>query len=262
MRSASTFQTTSKPFGLASGYRHSRACIEVNDAIAEVTRPFRRATPEYIQHSSDGTFGVNYITAPDVLLGAVVSPTGNALGDSPEAPIFVGEIEDHNCSLPALIRHVGALFANYTNLNAVVGIKGATTKTVAGDRKWAALFMVERTPTGLSLTALLDFGPDGLTDALKANAATTFALTLPPAGTRPVGGTHRLGLQAPIMDWDRLPDGLDANGNFYNHEIPLSLLLSGARTANGVALAVPAGNGAMLELPVLLRRYFDANLES
>lgn len=246
--------------GLASGHRHSRARVEVNDAIAEVTRTYRRDTPEYIQHSSVGTYGVNYITAPDVLLGAVGSPAGNGLRDSPEAPIFVCEIEDHHRSLPALIRHVGALFTNYPNLNAVVGIKGGRTATsgAAGDRLWAALFMVEQqAPIGLSVTALLDFGQDRLTDAQKTNAENTLVLPVPPAGTKPVSGTHGLGLQGPIMDWDRLPAGLDAMGNSVNHEIPLSLLLSGARAANGVALNVPAGAGAMLRLPVLLRRYFD-----
>ena len=130
----------------------------MNGQITKVVETYRDETPYYIQHSSDGTYGVNYITAPDAVF-AVGSPARNALGDSPEAPIFVCEIEDHNRTLPVLIRHVGGLFANYPNLNAVVGIKGGTTRAVAGDRRWAALFMVEQTPAGLSLTDLLDFGP-------------------------------------------------------------------------------------------------------
>lgn len=169
---------------LASGFRHARACIEVNDAVAEVTRTFRRGAAASIQHSSNGTYGLNFITAPDLLLGSTGDNNGADLGDSPEAPIFFCEVEDSNRSLPALIRHCGALFVNFPNLNGVVGIKSGHPT------HWAVLFVVERVAGSLELTTMLDFGPSALTDAVAQNASGTFLLPLPPPGTKPTAGQH------------------------------------------------------------------------
>lgn len=242
--------------GCATGFRHGSACVYTNRRIGLVTMDYSDETPVYIRHVSDSTYGVGFISAPDVLLSSVGSSGGNSLEDSPEAPIFVCEIEDHNRSLPALIRHVGALFVNFPNLNAVVGIKGGRSSK----QNWAALFMVEKAATTgtLSLTALIDFGPDGLTDLQKTNAQNTFSKPLPPPGQKPTTGTHGLGLGTHFA-WNRLLGGVDAAGNDYNHEISPSLLLSGAHTAGGVALTVPAGTEAVrLSLPALLHSFFGA----
>ena len=124
---------------LASGFRHARACIEVNDAVADVTS----GSAASIQHSSGGIYGLNFITAPDVLLGSMKDSNGADLDNSPDAPVFVWEVEDSNRSLPALIRHCGALFVNYPNLNGVVGIKSEHSS------HGAVLFVLEKIP-GLS----------------------------------------------------------------------------------------------------------------
>ena len=49
------------------------------------------------------------------------------------------EVEDGNRSLPALIRHCGALLVNFPNLHAVLGIKGEKTDTLE-PLKVSALF--------------------------------------------------------------------------------------------------------------------------
>ena len=46
------------------------------------------------------------------------------------SPIFFAEVEDGYRSLPALIRHCGALLVNFPNLHAVLGIKGEKTDTL------------------------------------------------------------------------------------------------------------------------------------
>ena len=53
------------------------------------------------------------------VLYVVATGNGADLGNSPGAPIFICEVEDNNRSLPALIRHCGALFVNFPNLNGV-----------------------------------------------------------------------------------------------------------------------------------------------
>ena len=236
---------------LARSYRHAGICVEVNDMVSSVTRNFRRGVRPSICHSSGGTFGVSFISAPDVLLRSIADDNGKELKDSAEAPIFVCEVEDNNRSLPALIRHCGALLVNYPNLNGVVGIKSGRSK----DGAWVVLFVIEAIGGDHSLTVMLDFGPQALTETIAQDALDTFTLPLPPLGTQPRMGQQGAGI-VNIPEWVRLPNGIDpTTGNPYIHEIPLALMLTGAHDTMGDTLQVPPGSGAQLDLAELLRQY-------
>ena len=237
----------------ASGFRHSEAADYVGDMVAGATADYSNNVPRYVRKGSDGMFGTNVISAPDVAVRSVADANGTPLRDSPLAPIFFCEIEDNNRSLAALIRHLGMLQVNFPNLNGVVGIKGGTRKN--GDH-WAVLIFLQ----GTAVTTLLDFGPSPLATYQTNLANTTLSLPLPPVGVEPVARQHGAGaVAANLPVWERMPNGQNpAGGGSAVLGIPANALLAGSHARGGVALAVPANAApARISLEELVVRYFE-----
>lgn len=236
-----------------SGFRHSEAAKYVGNMVAQAVSAYSDNSPRYVRDGSDGMFGTNVISAPDVTLRSVADANGTPLRDSPQAPIFFCEIEDNNRSLPALIRHLGMLQINFPNLNGVVGIKGGTRKN--GDQ-WAVLIHLQ----GNAVVAMIDFGPSAL-ETRQANIAnTTLALPLPPVGVEPVAGQHGAGAVAGnLPGWERMPNGQNAVlGVAAVFEIPANALLAGSHARGGLALAVPVNAPpARISLEEIVVRYFE-----
>mmetsp|Transcript_12348 Transcript_12348/g.19105 ORF Transcript_12348/g.19105 Transcript_12348/m.19105 type:complete len:105 (+) Transcript_12348:680-994(+) len=102
---------------------------------------------------------------------------------------------------------------------------------------------------------MLDFGPSELTNTVMQNVEATFHMPLPPPpAIKSIVGQHGTAITN-VPDWDRVPNGMDTNGNPHVHEIPLTLMLAGAFGPGGNALQIPAGAGAQIYLTELLRQF-------
>jgi hypothetical protein len=109
------------------------------------------------------------------------------------------------------------------------------------------------------LTELIAFGPDPLSDTRRGNAEAALQLPLPPASTQAIAGVHGAGVfSAPFPAWTRLVGGMDAAQQPVTITLPATLLLAGARAANGAIIDVP-GNalGAEIYLKLICSMHFD-----
>ena len=188
------FQTTGEVFvrHVASGYTHGEAAVDVIREISNAALPFQEPPQEFVGVGSDGMYGTHIIYAPDVTVRSLGRPNGEPTKDSELGPLFFGEVESGNRSLPELIRHLGMLLANFPNLNGVLGIKGEENKN--GNMmnalvliEWRSMASGGRQP---HVTHLVDFEPHPYTDTRKRNANNILQLPLPPKGVKAQNGVH------------------------------------------------------------------------
>jgi hypothetical protein len=84
-------------------------------------------------------------------------------------------------------------------------------------------------------------------------------LPLPPAATQAIARVHGAGaFAAPLPAWTRLVSGTDAAQQRVTITVPATLLLAGARAANGAIINIP-GNalGAEINLEYMCCIYFS-----
>ena len=177
------------------------------------------------------------------------------------SPIFFAEVEDGNRTLPALIRHCGALLVNFPHLNAVLGIKGENTNTVEPLRL-NSLFLIQRDheggePRQCRVTRLIDFGPDQLSTVKRDHAQRELESPLPPLGVKPVAGEHGAGVAAPAGGWiwERFVNGRE-NGEDQMCDIPVELLLQGAHSRDNEPIADIPDVSAQINLGELADAYW------
>jgi hypothetical protein len=159
------FKTTSEIFvyQVASGYTHAEAVAEVLGEIHSAVLPYSRQPERFVATGTDGLYGNAFISAPDVTVRSVGQASGLPVKDSQHGPLFFAEVEDGNCSLPELIRHLGMLLANYPNLNGVLGIKGE--EDAHGNQMNSLITIQWCIVAGVRqpyVTNLVDFGPNAL----------------------------------------------------------------------------------------------------
>jgi hypothetical protein len=176
------------------------------------------------------------------------------------SPIFFAEVEDGNRSLPALIRHCGALLVNSPNRNAVLGIIGEKAGQLE-PLKVNALFLIQcdngtRRPRA---TRLIDFGPDELSGRRRDNAQRELELPLPPPGEKPESGVHGAGVAAPAdgWTWERFANGRRENGQNLMLDLPVGLLLRGAHSRDNEPINDIPDVSAQIDLGRLADVYWD-----
>jgi hypothetical protein len=169
-------------------------------------------------------------------------------------------VENGNRSLPSLIRHLGMLLANFPSLDGVFGIKGEEKN---GNRILVLILIEWHTDaaTGVRqpcVSQLIDFGPDSISDIQRGNAETTLQLPLPPLVMPAIPTVHGAGVfAAPFPAWTRLAGGMDAAQQPATITLPTTLLLAGARDANGAIIDIPANAlGAEIDLEDICSIYF------
>jgi hypothetical protein len=164
----------------------------------------------FVTTGTDGMYGSNIISAPDLTVQSLGQANGQPTRNSELGPIFFAEAEHGNRSLPELIRYLGMLLVNFPNLNGVLGIKGEED---SNGNKVNALILIEwrenmagaRQP---HVTRLVDFGPHPYSDEKKRNANDALQLKLPfPAGTLAQSGVHGAGAATPLPEWTRFVAG-------------------------------------------------------
>jgi hypothetical protein len=214
----------------------------------------------FVEPSYDSLFGNidNTSTAPDTTVRSLGLSNGDPSDNLALAPVFFAEVEDGNRSVPALIRHLGMLLANFPRLNGVLGIKGERD---ANNQQFGFLVLIEWRGTGVtrrpSVTKLVDFGPNEMTSLGRSNAEVELGLQLPPPNVIPRCGKHGAGVEA-VPQWVRYANGLDFQGNPAIVRVSQSLLLAGAcRQGDGAIVdiapdAIPAG----INLKRLCSTYF------
>ena len=208
----------------------------------------------FVSMALGAVYGADYAAAPD--------DTVTSRGQNPPtalSPIYFAEVEDGNRSLPALIRHCGALLVNFPNLHAVLGIKGEKTDTLE-PLKGNALFLIQcdngtRRPC---LTRLIDFGPDGLFDTKRDNAQRELELPLPPPGEKPESGIHGAGVEAPAdgWTWERVVNGRRENGQNKMLDLPVGLLLRDAHSRDNAPIEDIPDVNAQIDLGELADDYW------
>jgi hypothetical protein len=243
-----------------SGNTHGMAVAEIVISVGIAVGPFFSSAPPYARVATGGLYGGAHISAPDVTVQSLGTNQGQPMGDSELGPLFCLEVESGNRSLPCLIRHLGMLLANFPHLNGVFGIKGEEEKN--GDRILVLILIEWRTNTATGLqepcvTELIDFGPDPLSDIRRGNAETALQLPLPPVATQAIPTVHGAGVfTAPFPAWMRRASGIDA-AQPVTITLPATLLLAGARDANGAIITIPENAlGAEISLKKICSIYF------
>jgi hypothetical protein len=245
---------------VASGHTLGKAVAEIGISVGIAVRPFSRREPPYAKAGFGGLYGGAHISAPDVTVESSETSQGGLAGNSELGPLFFVEVENGNRSLPSLIRHLGMLLANFPHVNGVIGIKGEEKN---GNRILVLILIEWRTndATGLRqpcVTELIDFGPDFLSETRRGNAETTLQLPLPPVATQAIPTVHGAGVfAAPFPTWTRLVGGMDAAQQPATITLPATLLLAGARAANGAIIDIPGDAlGAEIDLEQICSIYF------
>jgi hypothetical protein len=151
------FKTTSEIFvrQVASGYIHAEAVAEVLGEIHTAVLPYSRQPERFVwqcfhlcARCHSAIRWTSQWTASERLTAQ---------------PAFFAEVEDGNRSLPELIRHLGMLLANYSNLNGVLGIKGE--EDAHGNQMNSLITIQWCIVAGVRqpyVTNLVDFGPNAL----------------------------------------------------------------------------------------------------
>jgi hypothetical protein len=200
----------------------------------------------------------NTITAPDVTVRSLGLSNGDPSDNLALAPVFFAEVEDGHRSVPALIRHLGMLLANFPRLNGVLGIKGERD---ANNQLFGFLVLIEWRGIGVTrrpcVTNLVDFGPNEMTSLRRSNAEVELGLSLPPPNVIPRCGEHGAGVEA-VPQWARYANGLDIQGNPAIVRVSPSLLLTGARRQGDGAIVdiAPDAIPADINLKRLCSSYF------
>ena len=251
---------------VASGFQHGEAVGAVFKRIGLAVDDYSETPRTYVAVSTDALYYGNppFWTAPDVTVKSVGLPGGGNSTNLAHGPIFFAEVEHNNRTRIELIRHIGMLFANYPNLNGVLGIKAGIDPD-NGLRHLVLMVIVVETPVGgqrqRRVTELVDFGTDELPLRQRNNVAEALRLLLPPANTAAVAGTHGAGV-APHLNlpqWQRYRNGYEDPGQTIPHtiEIDLHLLTDGSFSLTGQPLVLPGppNRPAVLSLSTIAEKF-------
>jgi hypothetical protein len=243
---------------VTSGHKHGDVAGEVFRVVRNVVLSY--SDGGFVAPSYDSLFGNidNISTAPDITVRSLGLSNGDPSDNLALAPVFFAEVEDGNRSLPALIRQLGMLLANFPRLNGVLGIKGERD---ANNQHFGVLVLIEWRGIGVTrqscVTNLVDFGPNEMTSLRRSNAEVALGLPLPPPNVIPRCREHGAGVEA-VPQWVRYTNGLDIHGNTAIVKVSPSLLLAGACRQGDSAIVDIAPNAipAEINLKRLCSSYF------
>ena len=230
--------------GVVSGLEHGEAVGYVSGEVYHNLRPYNHSFHISIGlNGLYGTLGTTRVSAdPNVTVRSFGLPGGRGRArDHHDGPLFFAEVERGNRTLLGLIRHIGMLFANFPNLNAVLGIKG---EKIPGDNT-LVLILIERREGIIRVVRLIDFGNDAYSAQKRANMEQEAPYRLPPVDTIPIAGTHGAAVTLPFPQWERYQNGRDPlnQNNPVQVLIPSHYCLVGARDVTGAPLATPTIDG-------------------